>query len=162
MTRGDANRALQITTSVAWLLRVGLGGLLIVAGALKLADPSTFATEIANYQLIPAAAPYLAAALPVTELLVGAGLMLLPLAWRRSAALATLALLALFSIAVTSAYARGIDISCGCFGGGGSAITALTLLRNAGLVAAAALLLLVDRRLDRQHQHQHQHQHPQD
>jgi len=122
-------------------LRAGLGALLVVAGALKLRDPGAFATEIANYQLLPALAPFLAAALPLTELLVGAALLLAPVAWRRPAALAAAALCAMFFLAVATAYARGINIECGCFGTGGGPITALTVLRNVLLIGAAAALL---------------------
>jgi uncharacterized membrane protein YphA (DoxX/SURF4 family) len=126
------------------LLRLGLGGLLAVAGALKLRDPSGFAVEIANYQLLPALAPYLAAALPVTEILLGLGLVLFPRAWRRPAALGVAALLMTFALAVASAYFRGINIACGCFGGGGDAIGPLTLLRNLGLLVAVAALVVLD------------------
>ena len=123
------------------ILRLGLGAMLLVAGGLKLRDPTTFATEIANYQLWPALAPYLAASLPTAEVLVGVALLALPLSWRRPAALAALALFAMFLLAVGSAYFRGINIECGCFGTGGGPITALTLLRNLGLIAAAAAIL---------------------
>ena len=126
-------------------LRFGLGALLIVAGALKLRDPGAFATEIANYQLLPMLAPYLAAALPLAEVLVGAALLVAPAAWRRPAALAAAALVAMFFVAVTAAYARRINIECGCFGAGGGPITGLTLLRNIALTAAAILALLGER-----------------
>ena len=124
--------------ALALVLRVGTGGLLAVAGALKLRAPVAFATEIANYQLAPAVAPYLAATLPVVELVVGAALVLAPRAWRRAAALAALGLFAAFTVAVSAAFFRRINIDCGCFGTGGGPITALTLARNLGLMTAAA------------------------
>ena len=123
------------------LLRFGVGAILIVAGALKLRDPGAFATEIANYQLLPMLAPYLAAALPAAEVLVGAVLLVAPARWRRPAALAAAALFGMFLLAVGAAYARGINIECGCFGTGGGPITALTVVRNLGLIAAAASLV---------------------
>lgn len=132
------------------LLRLGLGGLLLVAGALKLRDPSTFATEIANYQLLPALAPYLAAILPAIEVVLGLSLVILARPWRRGAAAGALALLATFSVAVASAYFRNINITCGCFGGGGDAIGRLTLLRNLSLLAATVALLAVDRQVPRE------------
>jgi uncharacterized membrane protein YphA (DoxX/SURF4 family) len=128
--------------ALALVLRLGLGGLLIVAGALKLRAPVAFATEIANYQLVPAVAPYVAAVLPVLELVLGGALVVAPRAWRRGAALAALGLLATFTVAVASAYFRRINIDCGCFGTGGGPITGLTLARNLALMAAAALLAL--------------------
>jgi uncharacterized membrane protein YphA (DoxX/SURF4 family) len=124
--------------ALALVLRMALGGLLIVAGALKLRAPVAFATEIANYQLVPAVAPYVAAVLPVLELVVGGALVVGRRAWRRAAALAALGLLAAFTIAVGSAYFRHINIDCGCFGTGGGPITGLTLARNLVLMAAAA------------------------
>jgi putative oxidoreductase len=127
------------------LLRLGLGGLFVVAGAFKLRDPAGFAVEIANYQLLPALAPYLAAALPTTEVVLGLGLILLPSSWRRAAAVGVGLLFGMFTLAVGSAYLRGINIACGCFGGGGDAIGPLTLVRNLGLLIAVAVVLLGDR-----------------
>jgi uncharacterized membrane protein YphA (DoxX/SURF4 family) len=117
----------------------------MLAGALKLRDPTAFATEIANYQLLPAGAPVLAATLPAIELILGASLIALPRAWRRAAAGATLALFVVFTGAVASAYFRGINIDCGCFGTGGGPIGPLTLLRNLTLTASTLLLLGFDR-----------------
>jgi uncharacterized membrane protein YphA (DoxX/SURF4 family) len=131
------------------LVRVGLGLLLAVAGALKLRDPSGFATEIANYQLFPGMAPYLAAVLPAVELILGIALIVLPDLWRRAAAAGAVGLFVAFSVAVGSAYFRRINISCGCFGGGGDPITGLTLIRNL-LLSAAAVLLVVERQRDSQ------------
>jgi uncharacterized membrane protein YphA (DoxX/SURF4 family) len=131
---------------VAWLLRLIVGGVLLVAGVLKLRAPAVFATEIANYQLFPAAAPYLAATLPVAEILVGLAVLAAPRAWRRAGALAALASFAAFAIAVGSAYFRRINIDCGCFGAGGGPITALTLARNVALMAAAAGLIALEQR----------------
>jgi len=124
------------------LVRVALGLLLGIAGALKLRDPSGFATEIANYQLFPAVAPYLAAVLPALEVVLGIALVALPRVWRRAAAVGAVGLFAAFSVAVGSAYFRRINISCGCFGGGGDPITGLTLIRNLVLSAAAVLLVV--------------------
>lgn len=130
--------------AVAWLLRLAVGGVLIAAGALKLRAPGDFATEIANYQLFPAVAPYLAATLPIAELVIGLAVLAAPRAWRRAGALAALASFAAFAVAVGSAYFRHINIDCGCFGAGGGPITALTLARNVALMAAAGLLVVLE------------------
>jgi putative oxidoreductase len=134
-----------MTAALALVLRLGLGGLLIVAGALKLRAPIAFATEIANYQLVPAVAPYVAVVLPVLELVVGGALVVGPRAWRRAGALAALGMLAAFTVAVASAYFRRINIDCGCFGTGGGPITGLTLVRNGVLMAAAATIVAAER-----------------
>jgi putative oxidoreductase len=124
----------------AWLLRLGLGGLLAVAGLLKLRDPSGFAVEIANYQLLPSLAAYPAAILPATEVVLGLGLIVAPARWRRAATAGVTILFVLFTVAVVSAYTRGINIACGCFGGGGDAIGPLTLLRNLALLLGISAL----------------------
>ncbi len=134
-----------MTATLALLARLVVGGLLLVAGALNLRAPVAFATEIANYQLFPAVAPYLGAILPVVELTIGLALIVGPRTWRRGAALGALGLFATFTVAVASAYFRRINIDCGCFGTGGGPITALTLARNVGLLTAAALALRFDR-----------------
>jgi hypothetical protein len=125
--------------------RFGLGALLLIAGALKLRDPSGFAVEISNYRLLPALASYLAALLPAIEVVLGVALLASPRRWRQGAALGTLGLFAAFTVAVGSAYFRAINISCGCFGSGGDPITGLTLARNLCLLAAAGLLLAGER-----------------
>jgi putative oxidoreductase len=136
-------------TAFALLLRLVLGGLLGVAGALKLRAPVAFATEIANYQLLPAVAPYAAAVIPVLEVVVAAALVFAPRAWRRAAALAALTLFAGFTVAVGSAFFRRINIDCGCFGTGGGPITALTLVRNVVLMTAAATSVAAERDTER-------------
>ena len=130
---------------VVFLLRLALGALVIVAGLLKLRDPTAFATEIANYQLLPGGGAVLAAILPAIEVVVGTSLLVLPGAWRRAAAGAALALFVMFTVAVASAYFRRINIDCGCFGTGGGPIGALTLLRNLALIAMAVVVLRFDR-----------------
>jgi len=124
-----------------WGLRISLGALFVLTGILKLGDPSAFAVEIHNYQLFPSLAPVLAATLPTIELALGASLLLGPRTWLRAGALATSALLVVFTVAVGSAVARGINISCGCFGAGSSPVTLITVARDVVLLAASAALL---------------------
>ena len=128
-------------TFVLWALRLGLGGLFVFTGALKMADPAAFAVEIHNYQLLPALAPLLAATLPAVELGLGAALLAGPRLWLRAGAFATAALMLIFTVAVGSAVARGINISCGCFGSGSGPVTMLTVLRDVALLAASVALL---------------------
>jgi uncharacterized membrane protein YphA (DoxX/SURF4 family) len=127
------------------LLRFVLGGLFILAGFLKLQDPSKFALEISNYQMISTGSTAMAALLPAIEIVAGAALLVLPQAWRRSAALLILLMVVMFSVAVSTAYFRGINIDCGCFGGAASPITWLTLVRNLGLLLASLFCVVFDR-----------------
>jgi hypothetical protein len=136
---------MAVVVVASWLLRLALGGVLIVAGVLKLHDPVAFATEVANYHLLPSLAPFVAATLPCVEILVGAGLVLFPIGWRRPATVAALLLMVMFAVAVSAAYLRHVNVSCGCFGEGGGPINGLTVLRDLALVAAAAALLALDR-----------------
>ena len=121
-------------------LRLGLGGLFLIAGVLKLSDPSAFALEIHNYQLLPALAPALAAALPTVEIALGAAMAIGPRRWAHASAFAATLVLLVFTVAVSSVVVRGINITCGCFGEGSGPVTALTVLRDIALVAAALAL----------------------
>jgi uncharacterized membrane protein YphA (DoxX/SURF4 family) len=69
------------------------------------------------YRLLPEpVVPLVGHALPVVEVLVGVCL-LLGLLTRGSAVLSAVLLLA-FVVGISSAWARGLSIECGCFGGG--------------------------------------------
>ena len=118
-------------------MRLGLGGLFVLAGVLKLAQPTAFATEIVNYRFLPELAPYLAATLPAIEIALGVALVAAPVQWRRAAALAMAGMLAVFTVAVGQVVARGINIDCGCFGGGSGPVTAWTVFRDIALLGAA-------------------------
>jgi putative oxidoreductase len=127
---------------IGWVaLRLGLAGLFLVAGALKLRDPAIFAEEIANYRLLPALAPYLAIVLPPTEIVAALVLAVGPAPWRRAAALVLALLSLLFTGAVAAAASRGLDISCACFGQGSGSVGWLTVGRNLLLTAVAVALV---------------------
>jgi putative oxidoreductase len=130
--------------AISWALRLGLGGLFLAAGVLKLLDPAGFATAIGNYQLVPALSAVLAATLPAIEIVVGLGLLVMPRSWRAAAGLGVALLMALFTIAAVSAVARGIDISCGCFGAESGRINVLTIARDLALLAAACLVVVLE------------------
>ena len=131
---------------LAWGLRLGLGGLFVVAGALKLGDPAVFAQEIANYRLLPELAPYLAIVLPPMEIVAGLALAAGPRLWAQAGALALAALSLLFTAALAAATARGLDISCACFGTGSGAVGWLTVARTLALAGLALLFVGLERR----------------
>ncbi len=128
---------------MVWLLKLGLGALFLWAGWLKLSDPTAFAEEIANYQFFPQTAPYLAAVLPVVEIVLGIVLVVSrPRSqWLQAASLGSAMLYAVFTIGVTQVVIRGIDTSCGCFGSGSSKIDLLTVGRVLVLMGASLGLL---------------------
>ncbi|MDQ2857437.1 MAG: DoxX family protein [Candidatus Eremiobacteraeota bacterium] len=118
-------------------LRLGVGGLLLVAGILKAHDgPAATASTIAGYRILPPAivAP-LGVALPYAEILLGAYLVG-GLFTRVAATLASVQF-GLFAAAVASLVVRGIPADCGCFGSG------VRTPPSWGHVAADVLLALV-------------------
>jgi uncharacterized membrane protein YphA (DoxX/SURF4 family) len=121
-------------------LRFALGALFVIAGLLKLRDPAGFAQEIANYQLAPALAPYLAVVLPTVEVVAGFSLVAAPAAWRRAGALAVAGLMVMFLAATLVVIARGVNIECGCFGTGSGPVGWSTVLRDLALLGLAVLL----------------------
>jgi uncharacterized membrane protein YphA (DoxX/SURF4 family) len=96
--------------------RLTIGGLLLVAGALKAHDgPAATALTIAAYRILPAVvvAP-LGVALPYIEMLLG-GYLIAGLFTRVVATIAALQFL-VFAGAVASLVIRHIPADCGCFG----------------------------------------------
>ncbi|RRJ94252.1 methylamine utilization protein MauE [Opitutaceae bacterium TAV4] len=125
--------------------RLLVGGLLLVAGVLKVADPTRFVTEIERYRLIGPQLSWAAGLyVPWAEIVTGAVLIFAPGAWRRAGAwCVTLGLYAAFAVFIGAAWWRGLDITCGCFGGLGaqsaSPVNALTFARSLALLAVAAV-----------------------
>lgn len=118
------------------LARMALGGVFLVAGILKILDPGSLLAATETYQIIPYRWSYwLALYLPWVEVLAGLGI-LLKKACPGSLFLIT-ALLAIFLIALTQAWVRGLNIICGCF----SNATAESTGRYVFYVARDLLLL---------------------
>lgn len=96
------------------LLRVAIGVVFIVASLDKIQNPEAFATTIANYRILPYTfVNGIAIVLPWLEIITGTLLVLG--VWIRAGTIIVLGLLLVFSIAISQALARGLDISCGCF-----------------------------------------------
>lgn len=118
------------------IVRLALASVFITAGALKALDPSSFAQAIHHYQLTPWAASVAAAHyLPWLE--ITCGICLFHPKLRLAALWILIGLILVFSGALGSAWARGLDIECGCFGSGAAnANYPLSLVRNAVLLSA--------------------------
>lgn len=115
--------------------RIVLGGLFLWASVTKIPDMAAFAESVANYRIVPPAlVPVVAAAVLGVEVTAGVALVLN--VWARAAALVLAGLLAVFTVGLASALARGIDLACGCFGGNAPA-TWWTVLRDVVLLALA-------------------------
>jgi len=104
-----------------WLtfgFRVILGGVLVVAGGLKAADPYSSATSVRAYQVLPIhIANFLGFVLPFAE--VALGIFLIAGIWIRLVSVLSAILMVVFIFAIAQAWIRGISLDCGCFGKGG-------------------------------------------
>ena len=120
---------------IFFALRVVLGALFVWAAVTKLPDMAAFAQDVANYRVVPPlAVPWVASAVVGIELL--AGLALVTGLMARPAAAVIAALLAAFTVFLSQALLRGIDLRCGCFGGEERA-SWWTVARDVVMLAAA-------------------------
>jgi uncharacterized membrane protein YphA (DoxX/SURF4 family) len=130
---------------IGLLARLILGGVLLVAGYLKAFSPDKSMMAVRAYELLPIwLANVLGIILPWLE--IGAGLLLILGVAIRYAAIFGSALMVLFIIAIAQAWARGLSIDCGCFGGGGTIDPSKTkyleeILRDTGLALLGLYLL---------------------
>lgn len=117
-------------------------GLVFVAAALpKIGDPASFVGAVHNFRVAPIFAENLIAmTLPWIELVAGV-VLILDLGGRgRAGGLVAFALMAVFTLGVAQAMARGLNFSCGCFGtADGTKVGLLKLAENVGLTAIAAV-----------------------
>ena len=116
--------------------RVVLGAVFVYAAYVKLRDPwQLFAMSIDSYRILPLNLVEIAArVIPWMELALG--VLLIAGIWLQvSGSIVSLLLLTFFALMVR-AYAKGMEISCGCFGPG-EVISWKTLLRDGALVATA-------------------------
>jgi uncharacterized membrane protein YphA (DoxX/SURF4 family) len=131
---------------IGLLARLVLGGVVLVAGLLKVGHLETSARSVRAYQLLPYdVAGYLGYGLPILEIAVGV-LLVLGLFTRFSAVVGGLLML-VFIAGIASAWARGLSIDCGCFGHGGTIQASQTqypqeIARDLGLLACAAWLVV--------------------
>jgi putative oxidoreductase len=102
--------------NILWrIVALIIGGIFIYAGVIKVIDPVAFANDIDNYKILPwPLTVRLAFYLPWLEILCGLA-VILGLLYRGGLLILT-ALTFLFIAASIIAKARGLDITCGCFG----------------------------------------------
>jgi uncharacterized membrane protein YphA (DoxX/SURF4 family) len=99
----------------AFLFRTVVGGVFLVSGLAKIADPVRFLLTLREFQLIPGALEsFLAVYLPWLEFLLGLCVLLGIL--HRTASLMIAGLNGFFIVAIGSVMTRGIVVDCGCFG----------------------------------------------
>jgi uncharacterized membrane protein YphA (DoxX/SURF4 family) len=99
----------------AFFFRTVVGGIFLVSGLAKIADPVRFLLTLREFQLLPGALEsFLAVYLPWLEFLLGLCVVLGVL--HRTSALMIAGLNGFFIVAIGSVMARGIEVDCGCFG----------------------------------------------
>lgn len=115
-----------------------LAAVFVRAGAAKLARPGpTAASFLALGVPIPA---FMARAVPAAELVLAVVLIAAPVA----GGLASLVLLASFTVLLARALASGLDVGCNCFGSASTEpVSRRDLVRNGflAMLAAAAVVL---------------------
>jgi uncharacterized membrane protein YphA (DoxX/SURF4 family) len=126
-----------------------VAGLIFLASALaKIADLNAFSGSIHNFHLEPvipmAATNLLAMTIPWVELV--AGLALLVGVRPRAGAFVYTAMLAVFTIGVAAAMARGLSFECGCFGKAGAGPVGAKKLAENVVMMAIGLIGAVGRR----------------
>ncbi len=117
----------------------------LISGGLKVLNANQTYLAVQAYQVLPAGlVGPVATGLPLVELMLGT--LLLIGAFTRLAAGLSVALLTLLIAGVAQAWARGLSIDCGCFGGGGPVPPGQTaygaeIARDLGLLALAGWLV---------------------
>ncbi|TWJ12766.1 methylamine utilization protein MauE [Stackebrandtia albiflava] len=135
--------------TVPWVglaARLIVGGVWLVAGGLKVSDLRSSIRAVQVYELLPnSLAEFVGIVLPLVE--VGIGLLLIAGLATQPAAVVSALLLVAFIVGIGSAWARGLQIDCGCFGGGGQLGEGekpqylAEILRDIGLLALTGLLV---------------------
>lgn len=114
-------------------LHLLFGGVFVYAGAVKAWDPAAFLLDIRSFELLPDPwAAWLAMSLPWLEIFAGLAVMTGLL--RAGGLLLLNACLLGFLAAILIAWARGLDIRCGCFGSGGSSEYVELVVRDLALL----------------------------
>jgi uncharacterized membrane protein YphA (DoxX/SURF4 family) len=129
----------------ATLARLVLGAVWLVAGLAKIGDLDESVRAVRAYRLLPEVlAQVVGSALPLAEVLLG--VLLVAGIFVRAFAVLSALLMAVFVAGIASAWARGLQIDCGCFGSGGELAAGAEptygweLARDSGLFLLALLL----------------------
>ena len=132
---------------VGVVARLVVGGVWVAAGLLKLPDPTESVRAVRNYRILPESlVPFVGHTLPVLEVLIGVCLLVGLLV--RANAVVSCVLLTAFIVGIASAWARGLSIECGCFGGSGGTLGDYAarypweIARDVGLLVGSAWLVV--------------------
>lgn len=118
-------------------LRIVLGALFIFSGAMKLRDPMAFYDAVNSFRLLEDPLISLTVlAVPCFEIIVG--LLVVFGVWARTAMTFYLGSLVVFTALILLSWMRGLDISCGCFGGSGDTNYPVKVLTNVAHIVMAS------------------------
>ncbi len=143
----------SLGTILLWALRLVVGGLFIYAGIVKIWDfhgkgwaTQDFASDVQNFQLTTWTISIIVAVyLPWVELVAGGAILIRR--WQFGALALLGGLTVVFLGAILSAWHRGLDISCGCFGKENNATNfPLHVAGDAALLVAIGLLWYLEAR----------------
>lgn len=136
----------SVVDGLGAVVRLGLAAVFLVSGTLKAVDPAQTRIAVRAYELLPSGlVGPVATVLPLGELALGT--LLVAGAFTRWVALASAVLMLVLMTAVAQAWARGLSIDCGCFGGGGQVARGSThypqeLARDVGALLLGLWLLV--------------------
>jgi len=139
----------EILEWVSTLVRLAMAGILIFAAIPKMQDTQQSIIAVRAYRLLPEpVVPFVGTMLPFLELALA--LFLILGLFTRISAIVWLAMMAAFMFGVIWAWANGLSIDCGCFGGGGDVPEGTTnyplhLLERVGFVILGTWLLIFPR-----------------
>ena len=113
----EASPSRLLKRRILLILRLAIGAMFVVAGAMKLWDLPHFIAVVAKFKMLPG--PMVSSTgiyLPWLEIVSGVAVILY--SRRRGVLLVPTLLVIVFLAAIISAWARGLEISCDCFGSG--------------------------------------------
>lgn len=131
---------------VGLVARLIVGIVDLAAGLAKFPDPAGNVRQVRAFQILPeSVVPTVGHALPTVEIVIGA-MLILGLLTRYVAILAALFFIA-FIIGISAAWARGLEINCGCFGSHGVPADphrqyAIDIARDIGLLICSLWLVV--------------------
>lgn len=140
---GESSRSDFVLDALSALVRFGLAVMWIYSGSTKLGNHMTVTQSIEAYEIFtPYWSNLLANIIGPAE--IAGGLILLLGIKIRPAGWVSFGVLVLFVIGLSSAYHRGLQIDCGCFGpnpdsSGGGLLWAIA--RDIGLIAATLFMI---------------------
>ena len=143
---GFKTRYAAVQPWLSLVVRLGMAAILVAAAIPKVQDIPQSIRAVRAYQLLPeAVVPFVGTMLPFVELALAA--VLLIGAFTRAASVVWLLMMAGFLTGVIWAWATGLTIDCGCFGGGGEVEASETnypmhLMERLGFIALGTYLVI--------------------